>query len=39
VEAKSDILLLIDLEQVKMKNWTNNLVEEVNSSYSSFKEK
>jgi hypothetical protein len=39
VEAKSDILLLIDLEQVKMKNWTNNLVEEVNFSYPSFKEK
>jgi hypothetical protein len=39
IEAKTDILLFIDLEQSKNNNWTNDLVDKVNAQCPSFKEK
>jgi hypothetical protein len=39
LEAKSDILLFIDLEQSKKNIWTDDLVNKVNAEYPSLKEK
>ncbi|XP_025425611.1 uncharacterized protein LOC112694380 [Sipha flava] len=39
LEAKSDILLFIDLEQSKKNDWTDDLVNKVNAEYPSLKEK
>jgi hypothetical protein len=39
LEAKSDILLFIDLEKSKKNDWTDDLVNKVNAEYPSLKEK